>query len=212
MKLAYTYTVGVLITWVGLVLAISINGSTNLQARLFYASVIGSIALLLISVPIVIAMKCIIYAINRIRPVNNAWQAFWGITPLIVGIVLLITWRLLTTSPKARFKQYVLRDIPSSVCNIDQGGFVTLNSYLWIIGFQCNSNDLIKVISQTQLTQQECSANDVSEWLERIQKYSNMRVNASANWKFYIYKDKGIEKYAIVDSDIVQVYYIESSH
>ena len=69
--------------------------------------------------------------------------------PIALIVAGLLFKEYVAVSPKSSFERMITKPIPASVQIVQQGGFVAMDSFFWVLRFQISNSDLKKLLTNS---------------------------------------------------------------
>jgi hypothetical protein len=205
------YFVGAFLAYLGAFGINFIDGGSGLEARMAWGLVWGTFMWPFFLVPQVLIQ----WIISKLLPRRFGALSLKRLLIVNFPIALIVAGLLLkeytAVSPKSSFERMITKPIPASVRIVQQGGFVAMDGFFWVLRFQISHSDLKKLMDDEGFVPTSETEN-LWLWNERIRSNSKIYVNISEAWRAYVLKEKAAKKYIFVNTNGSDVVFVLDSH
>jgi len=205
------YFVGAGLAYLGAFGLNFINGGSGLEARMAWGLAWGTLLWPFFVVP----QLLIQWIISKLLP--RRFGALFLKRLLIVNfpIALIVAGLLfneyVAVSPKSNFERMIITPIPASVRIVQQGGFVAMDSFFWVLRFQISNSDRKKLLDDAGFVP-AFEEDNLWLWNERIRGNAQIHISIAEDRQAYASKEKVAKKYIFYNTNSLEVVFVLDSH
>jgi hypothetical protein len=188
-----------------------IGGDSNLEARVVWALVFGTFIWPFFLVPQILIQWLLRKLMGHRLDGSFSKQLLVLNFPIVILVAALLGYQCINASPRSSFEHLIAKPIPASVRSIEQGNYRAMDSVYRVLHFEISRPDLEKLLDSQHFVPL-AEAWDFKRSEQRIRTYTKLQVTFTADWRAYIRKETGGEKYIYFNPNSTEVVFVADAH
>jgi hypothetical protein len=130
--------------------------------------------------------------------------------PIVFVVACLLAHHFVNLTPRSNFERLVGKPIPKSVQNLQQSGFLAMDSIFWVLYFKISPTDEERLVSDQHFTlASDTGENNHFVLNELIRTHSRLGVEITTNWQAYFL---GKEKHLFFNTNDSEAVFVLDVH